>query len=375
MKKSVIIFASEFPPGPGGLGNHAYCLANQLHINGYSISIISVAREEFDRDTSFCFEYEVVKIDNRGFKLLKYVKLVRALHRQVQCDEQPILIASGMLMLILLGIYSTLFGKQVKAVAIGHGIDINASNPLYGKLVDFGLQQCEKIIAVSHYTAQRINSKFQNKVIVINNGFEKKENFNTKITKVKGTPSLITVGSISERKGQQNVVKALPTILKKYPDAHYHSIGISNRAYLITETAKALNIESHISIHGPVDDAQLSATLAGSDIFTMLSNHTSEGDFEGFGIAILEANHLGIPAIGSRNSGIADAIENQFSGILVDEHNMEEISFAVQTIMNNYKTFSVNARLHAARFSWSTIVKEYIKVFDEIMLDKCVITK
>jgi phosphatidyl-myo-inositol dimannoside synthase len=370
MKKRVIIFASEFPPGPGGLGNHAHCLANHLHANRYSVSVISVAREEFDRNASTHFEYDVVKIDNKGFRPLKYVNLVKALHKQVQSGEQPILIASGMLMLILLGIYSIVFGKQFNAVAIGHGIDINASNPLHRKLVDYGLKQCKKIIAVSHYTAQKINSEFQHKVIVINNGFEKKENFTKAITKVNGTPSLITVGSISERKGQKNVVMALPAILKKYPDVHYHSIGISNQASLITETAKALHVENHISIHGPVDDVQLSATLAGSDIFAMLSGHTSAGDFEGFGIAILEANHLGIPAIGSRNSGIADAIQDQFSGILVDEHNPEEVSSAVQAIMNNHTQFSANARLHAARFSWSAIVKEYIEVFNEIIRNK-----
>jgi len=370
MKKRVIIFASEFPPGPGGLGNHAYCLANHLHANGYSVSVISVAREEFDCDPSFRFEYMVLKIDNKGFKPLKYVKLIKALHKQVQAGDQPILIASGMLMLILLGIYSTLISQRFNAIAIGHGIDINASNPLHRQLVDYGLKQCKKIIAVSHYTAQKINSKFQHKVVVINNGFEKKENFTNAITKVTGTPSLITVGSISERKGQKNVVKALPAILKKYPDMHYHSIGISNQASLITETAKELHVENHISIHGPVDDVQLSATLAGSDIFAMLSSHTREGDFEGFGIAILEANHLGIPAIGSRNSGITDAIQDQFSGILVDEHNPEEISSAVQTIMNNHTQFSANARLHAARFSWSVIVKEYIDVFDEMIWNK-----
>ena len=38
--------------------------------------------------------------------------------------------------------------------------------------------------------------------------------------------SLITVGKISNRKGQLNVLKSLPRIIKKYPTVHYHMVGI-----------------------------------------------------------------------------------------------------------------------------------------------------
>ena len=43
-KLNIIIATSEFPPQPGGIGNHAYNLALHLHNNGYHVSVIADQR-------------------------------------------------------------------------------------------------------------------------------------------------------------------------------------------------------------------------------------------------------------------------------------------------------------------------------------------
>jgi phosphatidylinositol alpha-1,6-mannosyltransferase len=99
-----------------------------------------------------------------------------------------------------------------------------------------------------------------------------------------------------------------------------------------------------------------------SAIFMMLSEHTSKGDVEGFGIAILEANALGLPAIGSENCGIEDAIKDGYSGKLVNQHQPQEIEQAIEEIVNNYGSYSSQAKLHAKQFDWSKIGAKYIEV-------------
>ena len=37
MKKNIMIVVSEFPPGPGGIGDHAYNLATKLSEKGYEL--------------------------------------------------------------------------------------------------------------------------------------------------------------------------------------------------------------------------------------------------------------------------------------------------------------------------------------------------
>ena len=46
--KEIIIYSSEFPPGPGGIGNHAYNLANYLSKFHYKITVLAPIRSNFE---------------------------------------------------------------------------------------------------------------------------------------------------------------------------------------------------------------------------------------------------------------------------------------------------------------------------------------
>ena len=91
----------------------------------------------------------------------------------------------------------------------------------------------------------------------------------------------------------------------------------------------------------------------------MLSAVTRAGDVEGFGIAILEANLLGVPAVGARNCGIEDAIDHGVSGLLVDPKDAVAITAAVETIMRQRESFSRQALQWVAQHSWQAISDHY----------------
>src|SRR5690606_28596979 len=95
--------------------------------------------------------------------------------------------------------------------------------------------------------------------------------------------------------------------------------------------------------HGRVNDDELKALLEQADIFVMLSTQTSTGDVEGFGIAILEANAFGVPAVGARDCGIEDAINNGKSGILIDAEDGQQFLKAIQDISANQIFFTSQA--------------------------------
>ncbi|MEZ4692127.1 MAG: glycosyltransferase [Ignavibacteria bacterium] len=81
---------------------------------------------------------------------------------------------------------------------------------------------------------------------------------------------------------------------------------------------------------------------------------------------MIEANYFGLPAIGSKNSGLEDSINNGVSGILVDPKDHAEILDAVKRISENYQTFSKNAREWALEHHWSKIVKRYTDAISSI---------
>ena len=96
----------------------------------------------------------------------------------------------------------------------------------------------------------------------------------------------------------------------------------------------------------------------------MLSEEQNDGDVEGFGIAIIEANACGIPAIGSKNCGIEDAISNEYSGLLVDPKDPNKIVNSISSILNNYSQYSINAVNWSKSFTWDSVINKYIDAIE-----------
>ena len=325
--KKILIVTSEFPPQPGGIGNHAYNIADQLHQNNFDVSVIADQRSvsgneegDFDRTNPF----RTYRIGLKKMRIFMYLNRLVVIFKLMK--KADVVIASGKFPLWVVALYSVLLRK--KYIAIVHGTEVNFSNSLLKFSINKSLGRFQYIIAVSNYTKSLIDYLDLKNVVVIPNGYNP-EKWNISIDdelKIEGNPKLITVGNVTERKGQLNVINHIPKLLGRYPNLHYHCVGIPTEKERFMDVVKKQNIEDHVTFHGRLSDHDLKEHLTNSDLFVMLSNATGSGDVEGFGIAILEANALGIPAIGATNCGIEDAISNFKSGILVPRSILGRIS-------------------------------------------------
>lgn len=280
------------------------------------------------------------------------------------------IICSGKFSLWLAILLRSIYPSK-KFIAVVHGSELDLKNRSAKKLTERALKRFDQIIAVSDYTKSFLPENILQKipVTVIPNGIDMEEF----ISFQKNHPSnifsanelsLITIGSVTERKGQENVINALPEMLKFFPNIHYHIVGKPVIQKQLETLAKKLKVYDKITFHGMVEREKLLQLLYSSKIKLMLSNHTSEGDFEGFGIAILEANAFSKPSIGAASGGIADAIDHYKTGILVDTKNTNDIANALKDIVNNYESYSFNALQWAAQHDWKILIKKYIEVIE-----------
>lgn len=363
----ILILSSEFPPLPGGIGNHAYNLAQMLTAAGVKVQVLTDCRSkniEAEKAFDQALPFRVMRILRRRPVLLTYWRRILETYRLLRTKEAQTVLASGKFSLWLAAVGSLLF-PQHRYLAVIHGSEVNPAGMIPRWFTHWSLRQFEQLIAVSHFTRHLIwKIHAQLPVRVINNGYSPSSAITISSKKLKGYPALITVGNVSYRKGQQNVIKALPLLRQTYPDIHYHIVGIPTEEAAFTQLAAELGVASHLSFHGVVDVETLPTLLAGADIFMMLSQELKNGDVEGFGIAILEANALGIPAIGTLNSGIADAIKEGYSGKLIDPQAPEAICAAMATILENYPAYSNHAREWAQHFTWEKIVGQYLEVLN-----------
>ncbi len=363
-KKNILLITSEFPPQPGGIGNHAFNLANHLQKNHFSVTVITDNRspngqEEQLFDSSNSFTTKRIKVTKP--RDIMYFKRILAAFSEIK--RSYIIIASGKFPLWITALFSFFYKR--KYIAVLHGTEVNFSSVLKRETTNFSLKRFTTIIAVSNFTKSLVSHLSLKNIRVIPNGISLSVPRNSPEKQLlKGKPVLITVGNVTNRKGQLNVIKALPDLLKDFPEIHYHCVGLPTEKETFLKEATRLGVEKHITFHGRVSEAKLREFLQESDIFVMLSNTTNTGDVEGFGIAILEANYFGKPAIGSLGCGIEDAIDDGKTGFLIDKNNSEAFLNAINTILKEYPVFSKNAKQWATHHNWDRIILKYLDVIN-----------
>lgn len=359
-KNTFLIVTTEFPPLPGGIGNHAFHLANQLLNEDRKVIVLTEKRSNSKNQwQDFCksSKLQIIGISRNKFILLTYFKRI-CFFIYFSLKYQPISFFSGKFSIWL----SAINISKNKSFAIIHGSEIKCRG-IWKQLFQRGLNKVSKIISVSNYTQNQLlrfyNLNNQN-CIVINNGFKLEEkNINRVRNNIHSPLTFITVGGMHSRKGQQNFIKAIPALINEFGQIKYVIAGIPQEINYFKELASNLNVLDIVEFKICPSDELVIELLNNSEIFVMLSENLENGDFEGFGIAILEAMSMGLPAIGSKNTGIEDAISNGFSGILVNQGSVDQIKNAVITIKNEYERYSRSAIEWSHKFRWSNVIFQY----------------
>ncbi|MDT0295728.1 glycosyltransferase family 4 protein [Mesonia ostreae] len=361
-KTKLLLITSEFPPQPGGIGNHAWQLAKNFAERGFQVGVITDQRSAEGKEEELfdaAQDFEVYRTPRHSPILKTYVERWRKLKQLTK--KYDVFIFSGKYSLWMGGALK--ISSQQQKIAVLHGSELGLSSSLLKKLTLWSIRQMHEVVAVSNYTASLVNELNLKNISVFLNGFEMALPKDIQVPKsVSKNLQLITVGNLSQRKGQHNVVKALPKLLKKFPQLTYHIVGIPTEAEQLITLAQELNVAEHLKIHGQVSEKKKLSLLQDSDVFMMLSEQTDNGNVEGFGIAILEANALALPAIGAKNCGIEDAIDSGKSGVLVDPHRPQEILEALSQIEQEYAIYSLNASNWSKDFSWDQRIKPYLKL-------------
>lgn len=365
----LLVISSEFPPGPGGIGQHAASFALAMAKQGADVRVLT-NQDYAEPDEVTAYNRKLprnITIQSMAVRSGKTtpIKRMRQALQAVKTMHPNRVFVSGRFPLWVGAVIKIRFPKQ-RVEGFVHGTEITLTGSTLSNLTKWAYGNLDRVIAVSNFTKSLLNPRLpQDKIMVLPNGIDDALLASAKnereIYAWPGQPKLLTVGNLTPRKGQHRVVSALPEILKSFPDAHYHMVGLPTDKEKIMAQAKALNVAQAITIHGRLASREeLYRAYASADVFIMLSENQKNGDLEGFGIAILEANAFGLPAIGAKGCGIEDAISTE-SGLLVDGNNPVEITHAVQQLVKHKRDFALGTKTWAAKHNWDELVNVLAK--------------
>lgn len=333
MKPRLLIFSTEFPPGPGGIGTHAYALALYFSKNEWSVRVLTPQDYVSDgevRRFNASQPFSVQRLQHIAGTPTEGVYRLGALWDMIRRWQPDVVLATGERSVWLMAALAPFV--RIPWVAVGHGTEFGVTKSLKRVLTRWAFSRADAVICVSEFTRKQMEGLGvrPRRTFVIPNGADA-ERFKPipqeatlewrRRYGLEHTYILLTVGSVTERKGQDIVIRALPKVVKEFPHVHYVLVGLPFEAPRYNRLAEDLGVADHVHFLGRLNSDDLVKAYNAADLFVLTSRYTRGGDFEGYGIAVIEAALCGVPAVVSNSAGLKEAVVDGVTGLIVPEED------------------------------------------------------
>jgi phosphatidylinositol alpha-1,6-mannosyltransferase len=149
-------------------------------------------------------------------------------------------------------------------------------------------------------------------------------------------PVVVCVSRLVQRKGQDVLIKALPRIRRRVPDAALLCVGGGPDLGKLQALARSVGVERDVVFTGSVPWAELPAHYDAGDVFAMPCRTRRGGlEVEGLGIVYLEASATGLPVVAGNSGGSPDAVLEGETGHVVDGRRVEVVGDAVARLLED----------------------------------------
>jgi phosphatidylinositol alpha-1,6-mannosyltransferase len=146
-------------------------------------------------------------------------------------------------------------------------------------------------------------------------------------------PLVVCVSRLVARKGQDVLIRAMPAIRRRVPDAALLIVGAGPYEARLRRLAAAAPAGA-VSFCGEVSDDDLPRYYAVGDVFAMPCRSRLGGlEVEGWGNVFLEAAAAGRPVVAGDSGGAREALVPGETGLLVDGRSEDMVASAVSDLL------------------------------------------
>ena len=147
--------------------------------------------------------------------------------------------------------------------------------------------------------------------------------------------NLLSVARLVEKKGLEYSIRALSCVTQDFPQLRYDIIGDGPLQRSLNELVKSLGLEGKVVFHGARDKEFVREKMHAAHILLFTSVTAQNGDQEGQGVVLQEAQASGLPVIVSKHGGLPESILPGKSGLLVPERDTEAIASQLRFLLEN----------------------------------------
>ncbi len=258
---------------------------------------------------------------------------------------------------------------RVPLVIYAHGEEITTwRQPAKFKAMVFTYRHADRVIANSGFTQGELRKLGvpQERIVRISPGVDV-DHFRPglptadlfeRLDLPPDTPLILSVGRLSRRKGFDQVIRALPLVMREIPRVYYAIVGIGEDAGYLKRLAKEGGVADRVHFLGHVPMDELPRWYNACTVFAM-PNREIDGDNEGFGMVYLEAGACGKPSLAGIAGGTGDAVRDGVTGLRVDGRSIAEVADGLIALLKSPEKLGRNAcEIARAEYAWPKVVQK-----------------
>ena len=339
-----LVITNDFPPRPGGIQTFGYEIVRRFEPD--SVTVLTSDWEgaaEFDAAQDF-------KVIRANTKTLLPSKSTLAMAREIVVAENitRVLFGAAAPLGLLAAPLRKLGVKNVVGMTQGHETGWAMTPGTRQALRKIG-NDTDYLTYISEYThkkiAKALSPEAASRMRRIVPGVDVTEFSPTNLsygnqlrTELGWTdrPVVVCVSRLMARKGQDELIRALPEVHQTSPMTSLIIVGEGPYRKDLENLIKKFGLEKFVHLTGKVSQGDLSKWYAAGDIFAMPCRTRMGGwDVEGLGIVFLEGSATGLPVVVGDSGGAIDAVLDGETGYLVDGNKTSEIAQRISYLISN----------------------------------------
>ena len=175
---------------------------------------------------------------------------------------------------------------------------------------------------------------------------------------------VLCVGRLVPQKGIEHLIRAVPMIVRRFPEAKCIIVGEGWLRAHLEYVARSTGYQWKVKFTGFIPDSDLVALLKSADVLVVPSI------YEPFGIVALEGMATGVPVVASQVGGLSEVIEHNRTGIFVYPKSPESIAWGIDKILSDpdharWMTENAKDKLHKA-YSWEAVAMKTVEVYRKL---------
>ncbi len=340
---SILLVTNDFGPRAGGIETFVVGLLERVP-HGEVLVYTSAQPSSQEYDRRWMQDYGVEVIRDRSRILLPSPRVISKLRKIVR-DKKFKTVWFGAAAPLAIAARWLKSAGATHIVALTHGHEVWWSNLWpFSRLMKEIAKNVDVATYLGEFTRHAMAPKFKDprKLIKVAPGIDT-EHFvplpSPELRAFHGlenTPTIVSVGRLVHRKGQDRLVEAMPKILEEVPKAQLVFIGEGPHRETLDNLVSKYSLQDHVKFIGRIHYKDLPRYISMGDIFAMPSRSRLFGlEVEGLGIVYLEASACGLPVIGGASGGAPDAVQHGVTGYVVDGNNVDEIAQRCVELLSN----------------------------------------